>query len=144
MTLMHHRPGGDASANNQGNVDDIVVCEFIDDDNEDAGDEATTDGTLTAPSPSCCAVNTTTPEAAWREVDEERELMLIEAAELIKMSRAQRALYQAKVALAIQDATANKDHCDTECTPSLLIMDRIWSCHLIKWSSQVALIITVR
>jgi hypothetical protein len=43
-------------------------------------------------------------------VDEERELMLLEAARHIKMARPQRALYQAKVALAVQDATAKKDH----------------------------------
>jgi hypothetical protein len=36
--------------------------------------------------------------------------MLVEAAEHIKMARAQRALYQAKLELAVQDATANKDH----------------------------------
>jgi hypothetical protein len=50
------------------------------------------------------------PEAASTEEDEERELMLLEAATHIKMARAQRALYQAKVALAVQDATAKKDH----------------------------------
>ncbi len=43
-------------------------------------------------------------------MDEERELMLLEAAAHIKMARAQRAFYQAKVALAVKDATAKKDH----------------------------------
>jgi hypothetical protein len=38
--------------------------------------------------------------------------MLVEAAEHIKMVRAQRALYQAKVELAVHDASANKDHED--------------------------------
>ena len=36
--------------------------------------------------------------------------MLLEAAIHIKMARAQRALYRAKVAQAVQDATAKKDH----------------------------------
>jgi hypothetical protein len=46
----------------------------------------------------------------WRQNDEERELMLLEAAEHIKMARAQRALYQAKVEIAVRDAAAKKDH----------------------------------
>jgi hypothetical protein len=46
----------------------------------------------------------------WRKSDEERELMLIEAAWHIKKARSQRALYQGKVARAVQDATAKKDH----------------------------------
>jgi hypothetical protein len=49
-------------------------------------------------------------EVASTEEDEERELILLEAAAHIKMARAQRALYQVKVALAVQDATAKKDH----------------------------------
>ncbi len=36
--------------------------------------------------------------------------MLLEAAVHIKMARVQRALYQAKVAQMVQDATAQKDH----------------------------------
>jgi hypothetical protein len=100
-------------ANQQGNSDDIAVCDLvIEGKNGDNGDEQGTEGTLTAPSPSRGAVNLNTPEAAWRENDEERELMLVEAAEHIKMVRAQRALYQAKVELAVQDATVNKDHMD--------------------------------
>ena len=50
------------------------------------------------------------PKSASTNKEEERELMLLEAVAHIKMTRAQRALYQAKVALAVQDATANKDH----------------------------------
>ena len=50
-------------------------------------------------------VNLNTQEAAWRQVwrqnDEKRELMLIEAVKHIKMARAQRALYQAMVELAV-------------------------------------------
>ncbi len=50
------------------------------------------------------------PKSASTNKEEERKLMLLEAVAHIKMTRAQRALYQAKVALAVQDATANKDH----------------------------------
>jgi hypothetical protein len=50
------------------------------------------------------------PKLASTNEEEERELMLLEAAAHIKMARAQRALYQAKVALAVEDATVNKDH----------------------------------
>jgi hypothetical protein len=49
-------------------------------------------------------------EAASRKGDKARELMLLDAAVHIKMARVQRALYQAKVELAVQDATAKKDH----------------------------------
>jgi len=48
--------------------------------------------------------------AASNSADEERELMLLDAAEHVKMARAQRALYQAKVADAVADATEGKDH----------------------------------
>ena len=43
-------------------------------------------------------------------MEEQRKLMLLQAAVHIKMARAQRALYQAKVADAIADATAEKEH----------------------------------
>jgi hypothetical protein len=49
-------------------------------------------------------------EAASTMTEEQRELMLLQAAVHIKMARAQRALYQAKVADAIADATAEKEH----------------------------------
>jgi hypothetical protein len=50
------------------------------------------------------------PEAASTKADEERELMLLQAAVHIKMASAQRALYQAKVADVVADATAGKEH----------------------------------
>jgi hypothetical protein len=50
------------------------------------------------------------PEAASTKADKERELMLLQAAAHIKMARLQRALYQAKVADAVADATARKEH----------------------------------
>ncbi len=49
------------------------------------------------------------PEAASTKADEERELMLLQAAVHIKIARAQRALYQAKAADAVADATAGKE-----------------------------------
>ncbi len=42
-------------------------------------------------------------------MSEERELILLEAATHIKMARVQRALYQQEVALAVADATAEKN-----------------------------------
>ncbi len=59
-------------------------------------------------------VNLSKADAASNEVQEERELMLMQAAKHIEMARAQRALYQAKVADAVADATAGKDHNHTE------------------------------
>jgi hypothetical protein len=50
------------------------------------------------------------PEAVSTKADKERELMLLQAAAHIKMARAQRALYQVKVADAVADATAGKEH----------------------------------
>ncbi len=48
------------------------------------------------------------PEAVSTKADEERELMLLQAAAHLKMARAQRALYQAKVADAVADAAAGE------------------------------------
>ncbi len=56
------------------------------------------------------SIDITPPEPASTKGDKERELMLLEAAALIKMARVQRAIYQAKVELAVRDATAKKDH----------------------------------
>jgi hypothetical protein len=56
------------------------------------------------------------PDAASNEVQEERELMLMQAAKHVEMARAQRALYQAKVADAVADATAGKDHTERRYT----------------------------
>jgi hypothetical protein len=55
-------------------------------------------------------------EAASNGADEERELMLLQAAEHVKMARAQRALYQAKVADAVADVTEGKDHAERRYT----------------------------
>jgi hypothetical protein len=51
-----------------------------------------------------------TPEAARNKIDEEREMMLLEAANHIKMARAQRALYQEKAAAAVASTRAGKPH----------------------------------
>ncbi len=50
------------------------------------------------------------PEVVSTKADKERELMLLQAAVHIKMARAQRALYQAKVVDGVADATARKEH----------------------------------
>jgi hypothetical protein len=50
------------------------------------------------------------PEAASTKAEDEREPMLLQAAAHIKMARAQRALYQAKVVDAVADAAAGKEH----------------------------------
>jgi len=61
-------------------------------------------------------VDLNSAKAASNGADEERELMLIEAAEHVKMARAQRALYKAKVANAVADATKGKDHAERRYT----------------------------
>jgi hypothetical protein len=61
-------------------------------------------------------VDLNSAEAASNEADEERELMLLQAAKHVKMARAQRALYQAKVADAVADATEGKDHAERRYT----------------------------
>ncbi len=80
-------------------------------------------------------------ELASTKEDKERELMLLETAAHVKKARAQRALYQAKVELAVQDATAKKDHSRRVYT-LLLIMGRTWSCLFITRSSPAASIIS--
>ena len=55
-------------------------------------------------------VNLNDPEVAMRQNEEKRELMLLEAAELIKMAMAQRAVDQAKVERAVNDASRKRDH----------------------------------
>jgi hypothetical protein len=55
-------------------------------------------------------------EAASNGADEERELMLIDSAEHVKMARSQRTLYKANVADAVADATEGKDHAERRYT----------------------------
>jgi hypothetical protein len=50
------------------------------------------------------------PESAATVVEEAREQLLLDAAVHIRMARAQRALYQARVAEAVCDATDGKEH----------------------------------
>ena len=76
------------------------------DDNEDAAEFAERRPVL----------DLNNPDAASNEVQEERELMLMQAAKHVEMARAQRALYQAKVADAVADATAGKDHTERRYT----------------------------
>ncbi len=98
------RRGDDGSNDNEGN--DNVKNQQSVDATADADDskECTADSSIDVD------VDLNAPEASWRKSDEERELMLLEAAIQIKMAMAQRALYQVKVARAVQDATAKKDY----------------------------------
>ena len=99
---------------NDDDNDDAVVDEdnlSADNDdflsNSDNSDDDDTNTGLPSSSHGDAVVN---PEAAARPDDEERELMLLEAAVHIKMARAQRALYQLKVELAVAAALAKRDH----------------------------------
>ena len=98
--------GDDGSDDDEEDDDNAKKQQSVDATNDhDNGEEGTADSSLGG-----VVVNLNAPEASWRKSDEERELMLLEAAKHIKMARAQRALYRAKVAQAVQDATAKKDH----------------------------------
>ena len=126
--------GDDGVDDDEGNVN-VENQQSVDATDADDGKEATADSSLGVD------VDLNTPEASWRKSDKERELMLLEAAWHIKIARLQRALYQAKVARAVQDATAITRR---RCIPSLSIMDRIWSCPVITVSSPAARITSAR
>jgi hypothetical protein len=96
---------GDDDGDGVSVVDDVINGDKSDGD--DGDDNNTGPPTAAAPSHSD---NVITPESAVNPDDEERELMLLEAAVHIKMARAQRALYQAKVQLAVDSAIAGKNH----------------------------------
>jgi hypothetical protein len=100
--------GDDGSDDNEGN-DNVKNQQSFDATDADNGKEGTADSSLGVDA------DQNTPEASWRKSEEERELMLLEAAVHIKMARVQRALYQAKVVRAVQDATAKKDVCQSTC-----------------------------
>ncbi len=80
------RHGNDGSNDNEGN-DNVKNQQSVNATNAGGGKEGTADLSLDVD------VRLSTLEASWRKSDEERELMLLEAAILIKMARAQRALY---------------------------------------------------
>jgi hypothetical protein len=84
------------------------VSDSDDDDSSDNDDADVAGRTMN--------VDLNSAEAASNGADEERELMLLQAAKHIKMARAQRALYQAKVADAVADATEGKDHAERRYT----------------------------
>ena len=56
------------------------------------------------------------PESAVSQVEESRELMVLESAKHIRMARAQRALYQKLVVDAVSDAEEGKDHMERRYT----------------------------
>jgi len=79
--------GDDGSNDDEEDDDNVEKQQSVDATNADNGEEGSADSSLGID------VNLNAPEASWRKSDEERELMLIEAAIHIKMARAQRALY---------------------------------------------------
>jgi len=97
--LANHAMGrGDDCGDDDEEVDDNVEKQqSVDATDADNGEEeGTADSSLDV-----VDVNLNAPEASWRKSEEERELMLLEAAWHIKMARVKRALYQAKVVQAV-------------------------------------------
>ena len=73
-------------------------------------------------------------------IADKQELLLLDAANHIKMARAQRSLYQQKVAAAGKDATEGVTHLEQTYTLSW-IMGKIWNCQFTIRSNQGVLII---
>jgi hypothetical protein len=87
------------------------ICEDVSDrDVSDSDDDSSSDDNDAEVAECRMTVDLSLADAASNEAQEERELMLMQAAKHVEMARAQRALYQAKVADAVADATAGKDH----------------------------------
>jgi hypothetical protein len=70
----------DGSDDDEEDDDNVKKQQSVDATNADNGEEGTADSSLGVD------VNLNTPEASWRKSDEERELMLLEAAIHIKMA----------------------------------------------------------
>ena len=87
--------GGDGDDGNDNSGNDLDINDG--DEEEGAAEEEEASNDRSRGATPIRGVNLNTPEASHTEVEEERELMLLKAAEHIKMARAQRALYQAKV-----------------------------------------------
>ncbi len=96
---------GDSDGNGNGKVKRSNDGRSNYDDNNDDSNNFSDDGVRPIRS-----VDLNRPDAASTKADEERELMLLQAAAHMKMARALRALYQAKAADAVADATARKEH----------------------------------
>ncbi len=77
--------GDDGSDDDEEDDDNIKKQQSVDATNAEDGKESTADSSLGS-----VDVNLNTPEALWRKSDEERELMLIDAAWHIKKARSQR------------------------------------------------------
>ena len=60
--------------------------------------------------------NTDQPDAAGNPNEEMRELIMLQAAEHVKMARIQRKLYQQKVAEAVEDAKVGRAHSERRYT----------------------------
>jgi hypothetical protein len=74
--------GDDGSDDDEEYNDNVEKQQSVDATNSDNGEEGTADSSLLG-----IDVNLNASEALWRKSDEERELMLLEAAMHIKMAR---------------------------------------------------------
>ena len=91
---------GDDGSNSDNSTDDGDVDSNFDDDDGEPTVEANIDQ----------------PDAAGNLNEEMRELMLLQAAEHVKMARIQRKLYQQKVAEAVKDAKVGRAHSERRYT----------------------------
>ncbi len=112
-TMGHDDDDGDGNGNGDGNGDGNGNGEGERSNDGCSNDANKDDGSNKVSDVGVCPVRNIDlnhPEAASTKAEEERELMLLQAAAHIKKARAQRALYQAKMADTIADATARKEH----------------------------------
>jgi hypothetical protein len=124
--------GDDGGDDDEGDDDNVENQQSVDATDVDDGKEGTVDSSLGVD------VDLNAPEASWRKSDEERDLMLLEAAIHIKMARAQREQRWRERLPPLISITQRR------CIPSLSIMDRIWSCPVITVSSPAPHITSAR
>ena len=96
---MRQDMGDDGSDSDNSTDDGDVDSNFADDDGEPTVE-----------------ANIDQPDAAGNPNEEMRELMLLQAAEHVKMARIQRKLYQQKVAEAVEDAKVGRAHSERRYT----------------------------
>ena len=118
------------------------ICEDVSDRDVSDSDDDSSDDNDADVAELGMTVDLSLADAASNEAQEERELMLMQAAKHVEMARAQRAFYQAKVADAVADATAGKDHAERWYT-FVVITARTWSYQSTTMSSPASRITTV-
>ncbi len=99
-------------ANRHRHLAQHIVRQRIGEDVSDSDDDSSSEVNDAEVAERRTTVDLSSADAASNEAQEERELMLMQAAKHVEMARAQRALYQAKVANAVAYATAGKDHAE--------------------------------